>query len=113
VAKARAAAGGSTTGRRIKQGLIAAAVVAALVFAVQGGEYGTRDLLRLRARKQRLIGSIDSLQHVVDSLKRLENRIENDPALQERIAREEYGFVRGGKERLYRFAEPDSAIRTP
>ena len=112
MAKARKTAGGGDTSKRIRQALIAVAVVAALVYALQGGEYGTRDLLRLRSRRARLVGSIDSLQHVVDSLKKYKHRLETDPALQERIAREEYGFVRGPKERLYRFAEPDS-IRTP
>ncbi|MDB4914018.1 MAG: Septum formation initiator [Gemmatimonadetes bacterium] len=78
------------------------------MFAVQGGEYGTRDLMRLRARRVKLVTTIDSLQHIVDSLRKYRQRVETDPALQERIAREEYGFVRGAKERLYRFAEPDS-----
>jgi cell division protein FtsB len=99
--------------QRIKQVLIGVGVIAALVFAVQGGEYGTRDLLRQGARRRTLLSAIDSLQHVVDSLKRYKRRVETDPALQERIAREEFGMVRGSKELLYRFAEPDSATRAP
>jgi cell division protein FtsB len=85
------------------------------VFAVQGGEYGTRDLLRQRARRATLVSAIDSLQRVVDSLKRYKRRLDTDPALQERIAREEFGLVRGEKELLYRFAEPgeDSVKRGP
>jgi cell division protein FtsB len=58
-----------------------------------------------------LLGSIDSLQHVVDSLKRYKHRLQTDPALQERIAREEFGMVRGNKELLYRFAEPADSTR--
>jgi cell division protein FtsB len=69
--------------------------------------------MRQRARKRALTSTIDSLQHVVDSLKRYKRRVETDPALQERIAREEFGMVRGSKELLYRFAEPDSATRAP
>jgi len=92
--------------QRLKQLLIAAAVVAALVFAVQGGEYGTRDLMRQRARRTALVATIDSLQYIVDSLRRYKTRVETDPVLQERIAREEFGLVRGEKELLYRFAEP-------
>ena len=88
--------------------LLGVAALAALVFAVQGGEYGTRDLMRQRARRARLVGTIDSLQRVVDSLKRYKHRLDTDPALQERIAREEFGLVRGERELLYRFAEPDS-----
>ena len=99
--------------RRVKQLLIAAGVVAALVFAVQGGEYGTRDLMRQTARRRALTSAIDSLTRIVDSLKRYKHRVETDPALQERIAREEFGLVRGDKELLYRLAEPDSATRAP
>jgi len=92
-------------GGGLRKVLIAAGVLAALVFAVQGGEYGTRDLVRLRQRKARLSTVIDSLQHIVDSLRRYKKRVETDPALQERIAREEFGMVRGSKEILYRIAE--------
>ena len=99
--------------RRATQLLIAAAAVAALVFAVQGGEYGTRDLLRQNARRTMLLTTIDSLRRVVDSLKAYKHRVETDPALQERIAREEFGMVRGNKELLYRFVEADSGIRAP
>ena len=92
---------------------MAAAVVAALVFAVQGGEFGTRDLLRQRQRRKVLVSAIDSLQRIVDSLKRYKQRVETDPALQERIAREEFGLVRGNKELLYRIAEPAAAPKAP
>ncbi len=92
--------------RRIKQLAIVAAVLAALVFAVQGGEYGTRDLMRQRARRASLLHTNDSLQTIIDSLRTYKHRVETDPALQERIAREEFGMVRGNKELLYRFTEP-------
>jgi len=80
--------------------------VAAGAFAVQGGEYSSLDLVRQRARRLFLRAQIDSLQHQVDSLARLTHAIETDPALEERIAREEFGMVRGTKELLYRFAPP-------
>ena len=92
---------------------MAAGVVAALVFAVQGGEFGTRDLLRQRQRRKVLVSAIDSLQRIVDSLKRYKHRVDTDPSLQERIAREEFGLVRGNKELLYRIAEPAPAPRAP
>jgi cell division protein FtsB len=85
--------------------VILALVAAALVFAIEGGEYGTTDLFRQRLRRQALLARIDSLQRVVDSLGRRKRSIETDPAVQERIAREEFGMVRGEKEMLYRFAE--------
>jgi cell division protein FtsB len=77
----------------------------AAAFAVQGGEYGTTDLVKQRARKQRLEASIDSLQQQVDSLDRWKRSLASDPAVQERIAREEFGMVRGEKELLYRFSD--------
>ena len=80
---------------------------AALWFAVQGGEYGTSDLLSQRSQRARLDRQIDSLERIVDSLKRYKARVLTDPRTQERIAREEFGMVRG-KELLYRFTEPDS-----
>ena len=83
--------------------LVVAVVVAALVFAIQGGEYGTTDLVRQRVRRTALLARIDSLQRAVDSLARTKRAIETDPAVQERIAREEFGMVRGSKEMLYRF----------
>ena len=98
-------------GRGVTRLLVAAGLLAALVFAIEGGEYGTRDLMRQKQRRARLALAIDSAQHVVDSLKRYKKRLETDPALQERIAREEFGLVRGDKELLYRIAEPDSGKR--
>ncbi len=98
---------GSRTSRDLLTRLgVVVVVLAALAFAVQGGEYGTTDLWRQKQRKAKLLGSIDSLQQVVDSLKRYKHRLQTDPVLQERIAREEFGMVRGDKELLYRFAEP-------
>jgi cell division protein FtsB len=93
--------------KRIVAGLV---ILGALVFAVQGGEFGTLDLMRQRRTKAKLDHSIDSLQRIVDSLKRYKDLVERDPATQERIAREVFGMVRGNKELLYRFA--DSAAAT-
>jgi cell division protein FtsB len=89
----------------LKKLVILGFVVAALVFAIQGGEYGTTDLVRQRLRRAALLVQIDSLQRTVDSLNREKRAIQSDPAVQERIAREEFGMVRGEKEMLYRFAE--------
>jgi cell division protein FtsB len=82
---------------------------AVLVYALQGGEYSTTALLSQRARATRMRASMDSLRHEIDSLARVKKAVLADPAVQERIAREEFGMVRGNKEILYRFAEPDSA----
>ena len=87
-----------------------AIIVAALVFAVQGGEYSTLDLVRQRRDRQKMVVAIDSLTRVVDSLRRYRDRLQRDPKLQERIAREDFGMVRGTKELLYRFAEPRDSV---
>jgi cell division protein FtsB len=88
-----------------------ALLLAALAFAVQGGEYSTTALLRQRAARQRLLAEIDSLERAVESLKRVKQAILTDPTVQERIAREEFGMIRGDKEILYRFAEPADSGR--
>ncbi|HEY0995605.1 MAG TPA: hypothetical protein VGD77_06415 [Gemmatimonadaceae bacterium] len=86
-----------------------AVAVAAIAFAVEGGEYGTSDLIRQRRTERRLRLEIDSLSRLTDSLRRYEKQLLTDPKLQERIAREEFGMVRGDKELLYRFVEPEGA----
>jgi cell division protein FtsB len=83
------------------------------VFAVQGGEFGTTDLLRQKREKARVSRSIDSVQRVVDSLRKYQKAVETDPATQERIAREVFGMVRGDKELLYRFTDSTSRTRSP
>lgn len=98
----------ATTARdRIRKVLWLLAGGAALWFAVRGGEYGMGDLVRQQRQSVRLKHEIDSLTHIVDSLRQYKRRVLTDPVTQERIAREEFGMVRG-KELLYRFADPDS-----
>ena len=89
----------------VKRIVTAFVIIGALVFAVEGGEFSTIELLRQRLVKASLQQSIDSLQKVVDSLKAYQSKVEHDPATQERIAREVFGMVRGDREILYRFAD--------
>jgi cell division protein FtsB len=88
-------------------------LIGAAVFAVEGGEYSTRDLWNQRKHKLELTAQTDSLAKVVDSLKRESHLIQTDAATQERIAREQFGMVRGDKEILYRLGSPrdTAAIR--
>jgi cell division protein FtsB len=91
-----------------------ALILSALYFALQAGEYSTRDILRERSRRRHLLAQVDSLQQQVDSLRRAERLIRTDPATQERIAREDFGMVRGDNEILYKFVtitRPDSTSR--
>lgn len=83
----------------------------ALYFALQGGEYSTRDLFTLKSRTSNLTREVDSLQHQVDSLSRFLKLVRSDSATQERIAREEFGMVRGDKEILYRFGDDSASSR--
>jgi cell division protein FtsB len=84
--------------------------VVALWFAIEGGEYGTLDLIRQHRLRVRLDREIDSLTRAADSLKRYKQKVLTDPRTQERIAREEFGMIRGN-ELLYRIAEPPDSIR--
>jgi cell division protein FtsB len=79
--------------------------------AFEGGEFSTLDIVRQRRRLTELSARADSMQRVVDSLRTQERLVRTDPATQERIAREEFGMVRGN-EILYRFATPDSDSTT-
>ncbi|HUO51244.1 MAG TPA: hypothetical protein VMT93_01890 [Gemmatimonadaceae bacterium] len=85
--------------------LLWAAIAGIAYFAVQGGEYSTTALLAQWRAKGREVRAIDSLRHAVDSLAKYKQAVLTDPALQERIAREEFGMIKG-KEILYRFAAP-------
>jgi len=89
-----------------------ALIIGALVYAVQGGEYSTKDLFVLKSKERRLTREVDSLQHQVDSLEKYLRLVKGDSATQERIAREEFGMVRGDKEILYRFGEETGPSRS-
>ena len=81
-----------------------------LYFALQGGEYGTTDLLALRRQAAGERAQVQRLERVVDSLQRAAAAIEHDPRTQERVARERFGMIRRG-ERLYRLVPSDTTTR--
>jgi cell division protein FtsB len=87
-----------------------AALAFALYFAIQGGEYGTSDLLELHEEETQEREEVTRLRHVVDSLEQAARAIERDPRVQERVARESFGMIRRG-EFLYRLVPGDSAAR--
>jgi cell division protein FtsB len=112
-APARRAPGAPLTNKQIIGRVVAASfLVFTVIFAVQGGEYGTTDLIRQRRQITRERAVVDSLEKAVGELKLLKKAVESDPATQERIAREEFGMVKGDKEILYRFTDTLAADST-
>ena len=91
--------------RRVLAGLI---VLAVLWLAIEGGQWGTYDLWVQRRQKVRLQREIDSLTKRVDSLRKYRARLDTDRDLQEKLARENVGMVRGDKELLYLITPADS-----
>jgi cell division protein FtsB len=85
-----------------------AALAVAVLFAFQGGEYSTLNLLKLERQTAREAAEVVRLQRLVDSLTRAALAIERDPRMQERVARESFGMIRKG-EFLYKLVRPDSA----
>ena len=99
----------ATAGSLVVRAALALAMLGVIAYAVQGGEWGTVDLIRQTSRLARVKYQVDSLNHDVDSLKKYKQMLLTDPVTQEKVAREEFGMVRGNKEILYRFTEADSA----
>ena len=93
----------------LRRFLLFVIVAAVGYFAIQGGEYSTTALIKQRTREQMLRAAIDSLTRTVDSLRAYRRRLQEDPSLQERVAREQFGMVRGDKEILYRFIDTTRA----
>jgi cell division protein FtsB len=77
----------------------------AVAFAVQGGEYGTLDLIKLHRQERAQQAQVAALQRTVDSLTKAAEAIERDPRVQERVARESFGMIRKG-EFLYKLVQP-------
>ena len=78
-----------------------AGAVAVLFFTIEGGEYGTRDLWSQKGRRATLDAEVAQLKLDVDSLRLELKAFKTDDAKLERLAREKYGMVKGGKELLY------------
>ena len=84
-----------------------------VLFAVEAGEYGTSDLFAVRRRIAETNQAIDSLKRVADSLSLVKRDVMSNPAVQERIAREEFGMVKGDRELVYHVLRPDSGAVSP
>jgi cell division protein FtsB len=76
-----------------------------ILVAVFAGEYSTPDWLKMRSLLAQEHDSVEAVRAQVDSLARVARALENDPAAQEREAREQFGLIRDG-EILYKIV-PD------
>jgi len=72
-----------------------------LALAVWGGEYGTADWITIRRQLADERAKVAALRVEIDSLAKLARDLETNPAVQERMAREQFGMIRDG-EVLYR-----------
>lgn len=75
--------------------------VGLMALAVWGGEYGTADWITIRRQLADERARVAVLRVELDSLTKLANDLETNPAVQERVAREQFGMIRDG-EVLYR-----------
>ena len=103
---------GSRVGPVTRAGQVALVLVAvaAAYYAVEGGEYGTMDLLALRKQVRSEREALARLRLEVDSLVREQQALAHDPVVQERVARELYGMIRPG-EILYQVVPRDSSTK--
>lgn len=74
---------------------------ALFVLGLWGGEYSTGDWLTMRRQLGEERAAVAALRAELDSLAKAAQELETDPAVQERVAREEFGMIRPG-EILYR-----------
>ncbi len=95
--------------RLLRRAIWCACAVAVLAFAVEGGEYGTSDVFRQQSRKRVLDAEVAALRTQVDSLRVEFSSVSRDTVRLERIAREEFGMVRGDKELVYLTRTPRAA----
>ena len=78
-----------------------AGVVLLLALAAWGGEYSSADWIIIRRQLAEERAKVAELRIEIDSLTTLAHDLETDPAVQERVAREQFGMIRDG-EVLYR-----------
>ena len=89
--------------------LLVITAIVVVYFAIQGGQWGTWDLWTQRQEKLALQRTDSTLERKVDSLRQYRAQLDTDRALQEKLAREEIGMVRGEKELVYQLGPPDTA----
>lgn len=89
--------------------LLPGLLLAALYFALFGGQYSVFDLGRIREGIEAEGEALQALRAENDSLLARADSLEHDPATLERLARERFGMIRRG-EVLYRFTGPADSV---
>ena len=90
--------------RKLERALVPGLLLAAIYYAIFGGEYSIFELGEARDALEEERAALVEVRGEIDSLEAWADSLENDAATIERIAREDFGMVREG-ETLYRFAE--------
>ena len=101
VTPVRARTPDTTTRRILRRGAWTVFALALLAVAVEGSEYGTRDVYLQKIRLDGLRAEVTQLNGEVDSLRNEVAEVKTSDVRLERIARERYGMVRDN-EILYR-----------
>ncbi|MDH3298222.1 MAG: septum formation initiator family protein [Gemmatimonadota bacterium] len=81
---------------------VAGLVLSGAYYGLYGGVYSVADIRSMQSDRTDLMDAVDSLVSVTDSLVQRGDSLQANPEAIERVAREEYGFVRDG-ELLVRF----------
>ncbi len=84
-----------------------AVLVLAVFFALDRGEFSLPNYLKLRHQERDAEAELVTLRHTVDSLRAFRDSLADDPAVQERVARERWGMLRPG-ELVVTIPSPDS-----
>jgi len=82
-----------TVGRWLALGVL----LLAIIFGFRGGMFTAGDARALGREEEALQAELKSLQRQVDSLRSFHDSLETSPAVQERVAREEWGVIRPGE----------------
>ena len=91
--------------RRLKRLVLPGLLLAAVYYAVFGGEYSMFELRASRRAVEQEQARLADLRRQIDSLEAWRDSLMTDSASLERVARERFGMIRPG-ETLYRFTEP-------
>ena len=89
----------------MKRLILPALIGVSVYFALFGGSYSVFEVRRVRAESVELQKRLAELEHANDSLSAWAEALETDSATIERLAREQFGMIRG-RETLYRIIWP-------